>query len=464
VVVASPADRTDLSVSQTDSPDPVTVGGVVTYTVTVQNNGPNQATGVTLQDTLPTGSYSGASPSQGTCSPSSGTVSCDLGVLAANGSASVSVTVQTTTVGTITNTATVSGNETDPNTSNNSSTEQSVVQATKIAYLADGVPDTSVQGIWAMNPNGTNNVRIVAGAAQDAVLSPDRSKLAYTRITFDQSGANYELWVIGVDGSGDHFLYALGNNGVAPSWRGNTEVIFATYVDLAGTLTSKAIIVNVDGTPVSHLLRPDDSGGESAPAFSPDGQWVVFRGAYPRATQGLYSIVSATDPLDPPRAFVNAPYGDLGVVWSPNSDAFYFTSGSSTIYRASIDPAQNASVVTPDLAEGATRWALSAQGDRIAFTTRLNVNSPVTAVVDAVGGPNANYRQITTATQVAYPAGCYSPVWSPTGADVIMHCYFGNAMSIYKASSTTSSPVNPTFIGGQFRSREPVYAGLRPTR
>ena len=461
VIVATPAHQADLAVSQSDSPDPVQVGGSVTYTLTVQNSGPNQATGVTLVDTLPSGaSFSGASPSQGTCSPSSGTVSCDLGVLAANGSASVSVTVQTTTVGSISNSATVSGNQTDPNATNNSWTEESVVQATKIAYLADGVPDTSVQGIWAMNPDGTDNVRIVAGQASDAVLSPDRSKLVYS--IFSPSTTTWELWVIGIDGSDDHFLYSLGNSGVTASWSGDGEkVIFATRVDVAGTLTSKAIVVNVTGTPDPRLLLPSDAGGESAPAFSPNGQWVVFRGAFPRATR--YHIVDA-DGLTTPEAFVNAPFGDLGVVWSPGSDSFYFTSGSTTIYRASIDPSQSASVVTADLAEGPTRWALSPQGDRIAFTTRLNVSSPVTAVVDVVGGPNSNYKQITTAPQGSPPVGCYSPVWSPTGADVIMHCYFGGAISIYKASSTTSSPVNPTFIGGQFRSRDAVYAGLRPTR
>ena len=98
----------------------------------------------------------------------------------------VSVTVQTTTVGTISNTATVSGHQTDPNTTNNSSTEQTVVQVTKIAYIADGVPDTSVQGIWTMNPNGTNNVRIVEGGASDPVLSPDRQKLVYSKMTFSE--------------------------------------------------------------------------------------------------------------------------------------------------------------------------------------------------------------------------------------------------------------------------------------
>ena len=467
VIVASPAHRTDLVVSQTDSTDPVQVGGSVTYTVTVQNGGPNQATGITLVDTLPSGgSYAGASPSQGTCSPSSGTVSCDLGVLAANGSASVSVTVQTTTVGTISNTATVSGHQTDPNPANNSSTEQTAVQATKIAYIADGVPDTSVQGIWTMNPNGTNNVRIVEGGASDPVLSPDRQKLVYSKMTFSEETDRwvYELWVIGIDGSDNHLLSPLGGSGVAASWLGDgTKVIFATDVEVApGSIASKAMVVNVTGPPNPQLLLPNDAAGEYAPTFSPDGQWVIFRADFNRTAAGRYHIVKA-DGSTPPVPFDQTPIGDLGVVWSPDGNWFYFASNWTSIYRASTDPSnQSSSLVTADLAEGPNRWALSPQGDRIAFTTRLDVSGPVTAVVNADG---SDYRQITRVLSGSAPAGCYGPVWSPTGADVIMHCYIFPNIKIYKASSTAASPVNPTLIGGgQSNEREAVYAGLRPTR
>ena len=125
VTVATTADRSDLVLSQTDSPDPVQIGGFVTYTLTVQNSGPDQATGVTLLDTLPAGvTYAGASASQGTCSHSPGSVSCNIGVLGANVSASVYVTVQTTAAGPVSNVATVSSHQTDPALSNNSSTEQ----------------------------------------------------------------------------------------------------------------------------------------------------------------------------------------------------------------------------------------------------------------------------------------------------------------------------------------------------
>jgi len=51
-VMAAPSP--DLAVSKTDSPDLVAVGDLLSYTVTVNNAGVGDATGVTLTDTLPT--------------------------------------------------------------------------------------------------------------------------------------------------------------------------------------------------------------------------------------------------------------------------------------------------------------------------------------------------------------------------------------------------------------------------
>ena len=73
----------DLSLTSTDSPDPVLAGELVVYTLTAQNAGPDDATGVELTDTLPAGvTFDSATPSQGTCSESSGTVTCALGTIA----------------------------------------------------------------------------------------------------------------------------------------------------------------------------------------------------------------------------------------------------------------------------------------------------------------------------------------------------------------------------------------------
>ena len=84
----------DLSLTKTDTPDPVFAGQPLTYTLTAANAGPSQATGVSVTDNLPAGvTYQSATPSQGSCSQSSGTVSCSLGTLASGNQATVQVQV-----------------------------------------------------------------------------------------------------------------------------------------------------------------------------------------------------------------------------------------------------------------------------------------------------------------------------------------------------------------------------------
>lgn len=45
----------DLAITKSDTPDPVTAGEQVTYTIGVTNQGPDGATNVTVVDTLPAG-------------------------------------------------------------------------------------------------------------------------------------------------------------------------------------------------------------------------------------------------------------------------------------------------------------------------------------------------------------------------------------------------------------------------
>src|SRR5262245_45508715 len=58
----------NLTLTKSGSPDPVASRAALTYTVTVVNNGPANATEVTLTDPLPTeATFVSASASQGAC-------------------------------------------------------------------------------------------------------------------------------------------------------------------------------------------------------------------------------------------------------------------------------------------------------------------------------------------------------------------------------------------------------------
>jgi hypothetical protein len=90
---------------------------------------------VTATDTLPAGlTYDSATPSQGTCSESGGTVTCALGTLADEATATVAIKARAGATGTVTNQASVTSGLADPTAANNSASAQTTVNATPVAY------------------------------------------------------------------------------------------------------------------------------------------------------------------------------------------------------------------------------------------------------------------------------------------------------------------------------------------
>ncbi|MGH2978552.1 MAG: DUF11 domain-containing protein, partial [Solirubrobacterales bacterium] len=125
----------DLSLTKSDAPDPVLAGELVAYTLTAHNAGPQDATDVTLTDTLPGGvAFDSASPSQGSCSEASGTVTCALGTLADEATATVEIRARPSAPGTVTNQAGVSSTIGDPNAANNSASADTTVNAAPVGY------------------------------------------------------------------------------------------------------------------------------------------------------------------------------------------------------------------------------------------------------------------------------------------------------------------------------------------
>src|SRR5215203_6010944 len=139
-VAAASADA-DLAVTKSDSPDPVTAGAPLTYTVQVINAGPDPAAAVILVDELPRGVTSvNAQSTQGVCvvNGSGRKVTCTLGTVGVNvgpqyNQAPLTVTISVlapTGVGkgrTITNKASVDSDTKDPRRGNDSATARTLV-------------------------------------------------------------------------------------------------------------------------------------------------------------------------------------------------------------------------------------------------------------------------------------------------------------------------------------------------
>jgi uncharacterized repeat protein (TIGR01451 family) len=117
----------DLSIVKTDTPDPVFAGHPLTYTLEVNNLGPEDAPAVLVTDNLPANvTFDHASAG---CTPSGQVVTCDVGDLAVGNSVTLEIVViAPNTAGTLTNSAIVDGNVVDPVAENNASTTETVVE------------------------------------------------------------------------------------------------------------------------------------------------------------------------------------------------------------------------------------------------------------------------------------------------------------------------------------------------
>jgi len=141
--------RADLSITKTADKPVALIGEVLTYTITVHNDGPNAATGVGVTDDLPSqAALQSASASQGSCGQTD-PVTCSLGSLDSGTSATVTIKVKPTAKGFITNTASVttSGKEEDPTPADRSSSVTTVYGALTGGAFGESIDVRTLLGL-----------------------------------------------------------------------------------------------------------------------------------------------------------------------------------------------------------------------------------------------------------------------------------------------------------------------------
>jgi uncharacterized repeat protein (TIGR01451 family) len=123
--------KANLLVTKSDSVDPVIAGQELTYTITVQNQGPSNAVNVTLTDTVPSALQNPEHSTDGGQTWTTWPGSLLIGTLGASASQQVLIrgTVDASTTGTISNSPSVSSDTVDPDTNDNSVSEDTLVEA-----------------------------------------------------------------------------------------------------------------------------------------------------------------------------------------------------------------------------------------------------------------------------------------------------------------------------------------------
>ncbi|MEP6921315.1 MAG: PQQ-dependent sugar dehydrogenase [bacterium] len=239
----------DLAISGTASPNPGQVGLNLSYRIALTNNGPAQATGANITDTLPAGvTFVSATAAQGNCNLTT-TVNCVLGTLDPGATAFATIVVMPNAPGQLVNSVSAGANQTDFDLSNNSSTITTVVQAAAASPVmldANLIAATIVSGLDQpttlafLGPNeffvlekATGKVqRVLNGALQTPALdlavnsASERGLLGIAlHPDFGINGFVYLYWTessTGVDTANIDSIALLGNRVDRYHWNGST--------------------------------------------------------------------------------------------------------------------------------------------------------------------------------------------------------------------------------------------------
>lgn len=246
----------NLSLTKSDSPDPVVAGENLVYTLGVDNAGPETADAAVVTDTLPSGvTFVSASATVGTATHSNGVVTWNLGNVDPDDpprTLTVTVQVDPQTTGSLTNSATVSSATSDPDTGNNLA--GSTTEVTAVADLTLTKTDTP-------DP-------VIAG-----------SSLSYT-LTLGNAGPSTARDVVLTDPlpAGVSFVSAVGGTGATACAEVTPGVVSCAIGDLdPGESVQRIITVKVDAS------LPPGSLSNTATASSP----TDADGAEATATTGV---------------------------------------------------------------------------------------------------------------------------------------------------------------------------------
>jgi uncharacterized repeat protein (TIGR01451 family) len=296
----------DLSIIKTDAPDPVWLGGIITYTIVVSNNGPSVATNVTLTDSVPVSTtfQSIAWPDGWSCPTiptvgGTGNIVCTNPSLAVGAPATFIIAVKvdaSAPSGTvIANMATVSSDTADPTTPNTATATTTVslhrlylpavfrnyAVAPDLVISSLVATSTGVQLVVKNQGDAPVTTAITQEFWVDLYVNPNPPPTGVNQIWKDGRSAHGIVWGVTTDtlplAVGGTITLTVGGAYYRSdlsdmSWPLPVGTVIYVQVDSANTLTSYGAVLEnheiVGGTynNITHTLSVAAAMGEIAPA------------------------------------------------------------------------------------------------------------------------------------------------------------------------------------------------------
>lgn len=166
----------------------------------------------------------------------------------------------------------------------------------RVAFSAD-------DGIWTMDADGTNRVRLTSDGGFDPTWAPYGSTIVYRRLLASDDG---EIWIVNGDGTGARDLVndpdfsdwgpAFSPDGTRIAYDSNRIVGLAIWV------------MDADGS-AQHIIG---MGHGEYPSWSPDGKRLAYAGG------AYYDIRTMASDGSEDRPTTTDPAYDMGPAWSPD--------------------------------------------------------------------------------------------------------------------------------------------------
>jgi uncharacterized repeat protein (TIGR01451 family) len=274
----------DLSITKTDSPDPVTIGAEVTYTITITNNGAASAQIVNVTDNLPASVtfVSCSTTGGGVCSGSGNDRRVDFPSLAGGDSAVITlVATANGPVGTtISNTAFVVSALPDSNLANNSATATTLVQAPLPSVSINDISQAETNsGATTFTFTVTSSLPAPAGGITFDVATGDGTAHDDTPSTEDNDYVARSLATQTILAGNTSYTFDVTVNGdtlVEPN-----ETFFVNLANVAGASVADALgqgTIENDDTANLVISQVYAGGGNTGAQFTNDFVEVFNRG------------------------------------------------------------------------------------------------------------------------------------------------------------------------------------------
>jgi uncharacterized repeat protein (TIGR01451 family) len=279
-----PVNQADLEITKTDSPDPAVAGEQLTYTIEVENHGPEDALDVEVTDTLPS-EVTYVSDTVGCDTSALPDLTCELGDLANGATTSFDIVVDVpadlASAGgpvTITNDASATALADDTNQANDSVTEDTTVNAEAdlsiVSFDAIAPPTELLVGdtadvtlrkvITNDGPSAPIDVELTktATASAGATVTPATASEIEAALALDEERIVDEEFTIGCDAAGaqtftfDNEIQPADPDDSDPNQTNNTaQVVFTVECVVPVAINVRPgnhnNVVNLGGTEVS---------------------------------------------------------------------------------------------------------------------------------------------------------------------------------------------------------------------